>query len=926
MSLRIPPIYRKLLLIIFLAIVTLSITTERVLYTLKRPPNVEFSLIKFIGRIKLRSEKLNRKLLNEKSQNNTNLPSLCSELNITNTIKRNINLTSETLSITDASISEIPEKKIEYENHYTSLFALLSGKTRFNLIEETIQNELKLYNYLKAFPIRIRNFEKYIQLYTICSYLSPLLSCEIKEVPNIKKDLLNVTSSATLNSFSFNNISTNFGSVNLKKFNQTVIHFPWISSKYYKWNVISGTYGDVICGKIFGGNKGLLPHIKESSSFFFNTYRNFKSKEYVAYIFDSEAPETNVVYRQLETGKDINVCIKSFRSMNHPAYFTIWKDENYNLKWLERENWLSGLSNSEKYIKFTPNQVFIVPVIPQNLNHQKRNSLVMQLNEKSSHICTEVCEDSIFYPSVYESHYPWSVVSGKFWSSYLIMGRFVGPSFSDISNFLTSESVINWIKLSKDNFYIWSATLIHTVYLFFSALISFTFTGSMIYQHCDLHANNLILISNNWEITEDNSFSKPKLQVSFPEALSEIISSTIKNVKIIDLTYVTYFNAKRRSLNQVCETFGEVSISDIENWQIFTYNLKDHVDSALSKEKNLSNNINPISTLIKLFESDIDFNLTKPKYVGGSKLWWKNWAFNQNKFDDLYDSVLGIGHFFSKAINLVELSLYQHESIPLLSPFKVRYSKLLTNPILFEVYFKELFYVPYSILSFGTCIHQHESLYNNQIYFLTAAETLSHFFLMSSQAEPDKLPTWVYNNQVGSKFFWNECIKSNPLFSNSISGNFPSAYYFEPCIKEFCVSKKSFPQKIKLWIQEDIQDRDFFINTFKKLILLSSNKISFTLSVLVLNQIKFTVKEYIIINPEKLLQISIAFSNSLSDYLIQQIHQEEPIQDPRSFLSLCITQYYKHLHLYINLSHFNFGEKLCSKIYKAAIIKFTTTL
>ncbi|CUV05801.1 unnamed protein product [Cryptosporidium hominis] len=926
MSLGILPIYRKLWLIICLAILTLTGITEKVLYTLKKPSNVELSLIKFIGRIKLRSEKLNRNLLNVKSQNNTNIPLLSSELNITNTIKRNINSTDETLPRINASISEIFETKIEHKNRYTSLFALLFGKTRFNLIEETIQNELKLYNYLKAFPIRIKDFEKYIQLYTICSYLSPLLSCEIKEVPNMKKDLFNVTSSATSNLFSFNNIS-NFSSVNLEKYNQTIINFPWVSSKYsYKWNVISGTYGDVICGKIFGGNKPLFPHIKESSSFFFNTYRNFKSKEYVAYIFDSEAYETNIVYKQLETGKDTHVCIKSFRSMNHPAYFTIWKDENYNLKWLERENWLSGLSNNEKYIKFTPNQVLIVPRIPKNPNHQKGNPLIMQLNEKSLHTCTDVCENSIFYPSVYESHYPWSIVSGKFWSSYLIMEQFAGPSFSDISNFLTLDSVINWIKLSKDNFYIWSACLIHIVYLFFSALISFTFTGSLMYQHCDLHASNLILISNNWEINEDNSFSKPKFQVSFREALSEIISSTIKTVKIIDLTYITYFNAKRRSLTQVCETFGEVSISDVENWQIFTYNLKDHVDNAFSKDKNLSNYINPISTLIKLFESDMDFNLTKPKYVGGSELWWKNWVFDQNKFDDLYDSVLGIGNFFSKAINLVELSIYQNESIPLLSPLKIPYSKVLTNPIFFEVYFKELFYVPYSILSFGTCINQHESLYNNQIYFLTAAETLSHFFLMSSQAELDKLPTWVHKDQVGSKLFWNECIKSNRLFSNSISENFPSAFYFEPCIKEFCVSKKSFSKKIKLWIQEDIQDRDFFINTFKKLILLSSNKISFTLSVLVLNQIKFTVKEHIIINPEKLLQISIAFSNSLSNYLIHQIHEEEPIQDPRLFLSLCVTQYYKHLHLYINLSHFNFGEKLCSKIYKAVFTKFTTTL
>ncbi|KAH8581501.1 uncharacterized protein ELE39_000562 [Cryptosporidium sp. chipmunk genotype I] len=923
MSLRIRPIYRKLWLIILLTVLVLTGFTEKVLYVLYRPLNTELSLLKFIGKIKLRSERSNLNFSNKKPQSEANKPSLSSTINSTNTIRNN--LTNEIFPRSNSSTSELPGAKIEYINRYISLLALLFGRARFNLVEETIKNELKLYNYLKTFPRRIEDFEKYIQLYTICSYLSPLLSCEIKEVFNTQKNVFNATSLVTFDSS--NNI-TNSSSANVGKLSHSIINFPWVSSKdSYKWNIISGSYGDVICGKIFGGNKGIFPHNQESSSFFFSTYRNFKSKEYVAYVSTSEACETDTVYKQLETGKDIHVCIKSFRSASHPGYFTIWSDENFNLKWLERENWLSGFSDDKKYIKFTPNQVYIAPRMSQNLNHHsKGNGLIMQLSEKSSHTCVKNCENSIFYPSIYESHYPWNTISGRFWSSYLIMERFVGPSFSDISNFLVLDSVINWIKLSKDNFYLWSACLIHITYLFFSALISFTFTGSLIYQHCDLHASNLILISNSWNINEDGSFSVPKFQVSFRETISEIISSSIKNVKIIDLTYITHFNAKRRSSIPVCETFGEVSISDVENWQIFTYNLKNYVDNALSNHMDLPNNINPLSTLTKLFESDMDFNLTKPKYVGGSKLWWKNWAFNQNKFDDLYNSVIGIGNFFSKAITLIESSIYQNENIPLLSPLKISYSKVLTNPILFEVYLKELFYVPYSILSFGTCIYQHELLNKNQIYFLTAAETLSHFFLISSQTELDKLPAWVHKDQVGSKLLWNKCLNSNPLFSNAISENLPTQFYFEPCFKESCLFKKSFSNKIKLWIQEDIQDRDFFINSCKKLMLLSTNKINFTLSILVLNQIKFSVKEHLMNSLDKLLQVSIAFSNSLSDNLTNQIHEEKPVEDTRLFLSFCMMEYYKHLHLFISLSYFNFAERLCSKIYKAVFTKFIASL
>ncbi|OII72186.1 uncharacterized protein cubi_01519 [Cryptosporidium ubiquitum] len=920
MSLRIRPNYRKLWFALFLTILALTDFTGKVLYGLKWPSGVELSFLKFFGKFRLRSVSSNLNNSKKKSLKKLEVPFISPECSISSNIKRDTELNNETALKANISTSEIFEAKIGFGNNYISLLPLLLGKERFDLVVKTIENELKLYNHLKAFPKRIEIVEKYIQLYTFCSYFSPMLSCEIKKISDNLENLSNGTSILS-------DVSNNITNPNLlynRRPNSSVVNFPWVSSKYsYKWNVISGAYGDVICGKIVGGNKNILSHSQDSTSFFFSTYKNFKSKEYVVFLSSSEVSETNLKYKQLETGKDIHICIKSFRSATHPEYFTIWNDENFNLKWLERDTWLSGLEN-EMYIRFTPNQIFIAPRILKNTNRSSGNILVTQLNEKSSHVCIKNCENSIFYPSVYESHYPWNIPSGRFWSSYLIMERFIGPSFSDVSNFLVLDSVINWTKLSKDNFYLWSASLIHVVYLFFSALISFTFTGSLLYQHCDLHANNLILLIENWKIAENDLFSTAKFQVSFKETISEILSSSIKNVKIIDLTYITYLNDKRRSSNLVCETFGEVSIRDIENWIIFLYNLKNDVDNIFSKHQDIPKNINPLSILIKLFERDINFNSTKPKYVGGSELWWKNWTFNQNKFDDLYDSVLGVGNFFKEAINQVESLIFENENIPFFPPLKSSYSKVLTNPIIFEVYFKQLFYVPYSILSFGTCIHQHEMIHN-QTYFLTAAETLSHYFLILFQNEPDKLPSWAHKDQFGSKLLWNKCIKSNPLFSKSISENSLKEFYYEPCFTESCVSKKFFSKKIKTWIQEDSQDRDFFFNSSEKLILFSTNKINFALSILVLNQIKFNVKDYLMNSPKKLIQISVDFSSSISNYLINVIHQEKSVQDIHLFLSFCLAEYYKHLLLFINLSNFNFGEKLCSKIHKAIFIKYTNS-
>lgn len=920
MPIRIRPNCRELWLVIFLTVLTLTDFIGKALEP-KRLSNIEFSFLNFIKKLKLRNVSSNLNGSNKKPLKKAKVPFHSSAFNISSTIKRDVNFNNEIFLKNNVSISELSKLNIEFGNNYVSLLPLLLGKERFDLVLHTIQNELKLYNSLKTFPKKIDNIEKYIQLYTICSYLSPILSCEIKKVSNTLENFFNITSTL----YDISNNITHINPLYNKKLNSHVTEFPWVSSKYsYKWNVISGTYGDVVCGKIFGGNKSIISHSQDFASFFFSTYIKFKSKEYVAFILVSEAHETNLAYKQLEPGKDINVCLKSFRSVSYPEYFMIWNDENFNLKWLERETWLSGLSNNEIYIKFTPSQVFIVPRMVQNTNNLNGNILVTQTNENSSHICVKDCENSIFYPSVYESHYPWNTASGRFWSSYLIMERFIGPSFSDISNFLILDSVIDWTKISRDNFYIWSASLIHIAYLFFSALISFTFTGSLLYQHCDLHASNLILLIKNWKTDENYLFSRPNFQLSFKETITEILSSSIKEVKIIDLTYVTYLNNERRSLSLVCETFGEVSITDIENWIVFIYNLKKDVDNVLSKHHSLSRKINPLSILIELLETDIDFNSTKPKYIGGSELWWKNWIFNQNKFDDLYDSVLGVGSFFNQAINQVESLLFQNENILFFVPLKLSYFKTLKNPILFEIYLKELFYVPHSILSFGTCIYQHEKIYNNQIYFLTAAEVLTHYFLIHLQTEPDIFPSWIHKNQFGSKLLWNKCVKSNHLFSKSISQNLLEEFYYEPCFAEFCVTKKPFSKKIKLWIQEDNQDRDSFFNSCRKLIALSTNKISFTLSILILNQIKFNIKNFLM-NYDKLLQISMDFSNSISNHIINIIHQNKSVHNIHIFLSFCLSEYQKYLLLFISLSDFNFGEKLCSKIYKAIFIKFTNT-
>ncbi|KAJ1615438.1 hypothetical protein OJ252_124 [Cryptosporidium canis] len=877
-------------------------------YDIQSHSNIELCFLRFIGKVRLCNGGSSSSKLANTSANTLQHPLISSVTNLNDTVKSDLELSSKIALRANISNSEKSEVRAEIEHSYTSLLSLLLGKERFSLVKQTIKNELNLYSYIKAFPRRIENIEKHLQLYTICSYLSPIISCEIKEVFNN-----NLTLSDGYNSTS-SSCNPKYREVNFP------MTFPWVSSGY-KWNIISGTYGDVICGKVFGGNKNIFPHNQDSASFFFSTYKNFKSKEYSAFILVSKAHEASPRYKQLEAGKNIHVCIKSFRSVNHPDYFKIWEDENFNLKWLERDTWISNLPDY-KYIKLTPSQVFIAPKISQGSSH-KGNPFVTHLNEKSTHTCVSNCESSIFYPSIYESHYPWNTVSSKFWSSYLLMEQFIGPSFSDISNFLVLDSVIAWTKLSSDNLYLWSVSLIHVAYLFFSALISFTFTGSLLYQHCDLHANNLILLSDKWEITDNDSFSIPKAHVSLQEAISEIVLSNIRSVKIIDLTYITHISDKRRSSNQLCETYGEVSISDVENWQVFLYNLKKDVDDALSKHKDIPQTANSLSTLIKLFENDVDFNLTKPKYIGGSELWWKNWSFNQNKFDDLYNSVMGIGNLFSEAISLVESSIFQNSDITLFGPPKSQFSKNVPSPITFEAYFKELFYVPYSILSFGTCIYQHEIIGKNQtMYFLVAAETLSHYFLINFQNESEKLPSWLHKDQVGSRLLWNKCIQSNSLFAKTISEEFPTKFYYEPCFAEYCISKKKFSDKIKGWIQEDIQDRSFFTNSLKKLIMLSTNKINFALSILVLNQIKYNVKEPLLESYEKLSQISTTFSKSVSDYLINELHKEKSVQGIQAFLSFCMEEYYKHLILFIDLSTFNFGEKLCSKINKAVFTHF----
>lgn len=889
--------------------ITVAFATDfmaRVVYAPEIPPNAELCLLKFFGRILTRNKgssmnSFNRKTSAKPRKRLSTFPAV-SKLN--DTFGSDVYLSNEVdLRANLSSSSERPEVRTEATRDYNaSLLSLLLGKERFDLVKQTISNELSLFSYIKKFPRRIENIDKYIQLYTICSYLSPIISCEIEQVSGNQAGLLNYTS--TLPSPEVPNIANNFPPA-----------IPWVYSGC-KWNVISGTYGDVICGKVFGGSKSIFPHNQDSVSFFLSTYRSFKSKEYSTFTQVSKTHETYPKYKQLEVGKSINVCVKSFRSANYPEYFGIWRDENFNLKLLERETWLSNLGNA-KQIKFTPSQVFIAPKPAPDQKNQA-SSLVTNLNKRSPHTCKRDCATSIFDPSFHESHYPWNVLN-KFWSSFMVMKRFIGPSFSDLSRFLLLDSVISWTELAVDNLLLWSVSLIMVIYLFFSALMSFTFTGSMLYQHCDLHANNLILLSDRWNITKNDPFLVPRPDIYFQEIILDIVSSSVKDVKIIDLTYLTHIDDKRRSLENVCKTNGEVSISDIESWQVFLYNFKRDVDQALSRHPSLPKAANSLSKLTQLFESDVAFNLTRPMYIGGSKFWWKNWIFNQNKFDDLYDSVMGVGHLFVEAIRHTESAILHNTNTTLFSPLINSLSEGFTNPIAFETYFKEVFYVPYTILTFGTCIYQHGIVKTTRAsYFLVAVETLSHYFLVTSKSGSEKLPSWAENSQVGSNILWDKCIKSNSLFSRVVNSvDFPREFYYEPCFAEYCISRKIFPAKIKSWIQENTFDRKFFIYSFRKLAALSTNKISFALSVLVFNTIKHNLKENVLETPEKLVQISMSFSNSLSDQLINQLYQDRSTKSTQLFLEICMEEYRKHLLLFISLSTFNFGEKLCSKINKA---------
>ncbi|KAF7456926.1 Protein kinase-like domain containing protein [Cryptosporidium felis] len=876
--------------LIFLVIVLVSLTFESWTNPKVRSQlEVNQSFLKFIGKVPLNS--VEKKIRDP-------------ALNVTKTENsRESNPEDPVIRVLRVEKMEFPEKESEKDNKkpnvnlevpdtkfqdtYYSLLSVILGKERFELVKHTIRNDHKLYDYLKAFPRRIETSDNYIQLYGFCSYLSPIFSCNISQREKVEIHPL-----------------------------QSPTFFPWIDPETSNtWDIIGGTYGSVVCGKFSGGSKKIFPYQFHSDSFFFSTYKDFKYTEYAVYL-PTRGPGIEDSFKQLEPGKHLEGCVKVFRSASIPEYFEIWKDESFNLKWLERDTWISNLRTDDRFLKFTPFGIFLAPKKAQKLFYSKNPTLINQIQDNHLQVCSENCSNSIFYPRNFESRHPWNNISGKYWSSYLVMQGFIGPSFSDISSYLVLDSVIDWTKLSRSNLFLWSIAVIRLVYLFLSTIVSFTFSGTLVYQHCDLHANNLILETDTWEIRGDKSFSLPK-NSSFRETILEIASSTIKNVKIIDLTYLTYFDAKKRNFSEICDTFGEVSISDIENWGIYLYNFRDEIEKVFSKNSDsLTLVLNPLSILTAQLEAHEEFNSIRPVFKGGSEFWWENWVFFGHEFNELYEPVFDIGQSFHEAVEKIETMVFGN--ITQLDLLEYSTLKDFPDPITFEIYLRELFYVPYSIMTFGTCIFKHEIISKEQVpYFLIAAETLTHFFLANPSKMPSPPPDWILKDQVGTKLLWRNCLNINPLFTKSISPDFPSEFYLEPCFSEFCIVKRPFPEKIVTWIQKDFSDRNFFFQISKTLLKNSSDKATFVLSVLIANQIRFNIKDYLFNFQEKFLEVSVSFAVSLISILKDVFQENRPVQGVQTFLSFCLNEFNKHLMLFIGLSSFNFGKKLCLKVYRA---------
>ncbi|KAK6589821.1 hypothetical protein RS030_192916 [Cryptosporidium xiaoi] len=776
--------------------------------------------------------------------------SLNEHVNVTEVTNENKTTSNNRCSIDSSKLTDVDDNV---------LIKLLLGKERFELIKQTFRNELKLYNNLNTFPKRIDKFDSYIQLYTICSYLSSILLCDIFQDPKVKTlSLFHKKDPVSNNTYSEVDFQVN--------------SFPWVNQKDgFIWSVQSGAYGNVICGELIGGNKQLFPRFNGNmNSFLLSTYKLSSSDlEFSAFV---PSFGSNIEYKKLNTNKKYGVCVKVFRSSFNKEYFEIWEREIFNLKWLEKETWIYGNYNNgnDVHLNFTPKQVYISSLKKSNKKLKRFKSdtisnrkVYNEYNNQSSHFSQSYSENQMFYPNVFEANYPWNI-NGKYWSSFLLMERFLGPSVTDISNYLLRKDVIDWTKSSILNEYIWSVSIIKLIYLFFQTMVLFTFSGKFIYQHCDLHSNNVIFLSENWKSkNSENNFSVPsndqvpidvfdasddaktkilnQNSIIKEKIIKEIINSDVGRMKIIDLTFVTSYNLKSRREGNFCYTYNDVSIPDLDNWTIFTYELSFRIDKIFNKHSISSSRVNPLSILIKRIESDESFDNFRPKFKGESGFWWENWELNnQVNFDEKYKSTINFGSYFLETLDYIRSDFSQRSSEHSINKSFSSIETHFENPISLFVYMRNIFYIPYEISSFSNCLIKLYRQVNkeNKTYFQLTTESLVNYFASELVSFDGLPPNWIISESKGMRSHFKKC-KNN---KKNLYGS--SLHFQEPCFDKYSMVSKSFPKYIQDWTIHSENDDKYFIKISKELINRTTSGIHFSFSILLIYQYEKEVAIY----------------------------------------------------------------------------------
>ncbi|KAL7067197.1 hypothetical protein ACR3K2_22980 [Cryptosporidium serpentis] len=689
---------------------------------------------------------------------------------------------------------------------------IVSEQDRIRLIETTSENENRLLYESRFLQVELSDLEKYIGLYTICTYFSSFIYCDVDK---------NNNSSLLLDN---------------------PLKFPWITSdKKLSWSVFGGTYGDIVCGLLHGGSYVL--EIKNYESFLSSTYMIDYNSIYGTYINHSYYKNS----RFLRYYENMNICIKSFRSTNIPSYIDIWNREQYILKWLNNDIWEVGNID----ISFTP---LVITIAMRNKENELKKS---DSNNKQYNY-------NILFPiRLYETNYPWNIYSNKYWSSFLIMERIWGPSIADVARYLISNEVLNWIQKSSEFLYYWNIALLKLSFMYFASLVSFSLTGRLIYQHCDLHANNIFIISKLWRPSIHNQLFEPINNKPY-ELIGDIIFKSFNEVRILDFTFVNvlYSYIERQSIN-TCKTLGEISLNDIENWMAFIFDFNMDINIALEKS-NIFLRYQPLEVLIENLMKNNNWNLIKPYFMGNSKYWWIRWSFKHKyTFDATFNNYLTFDSSLRKTLYILEIEYKKNINVSIPKYMK-RINKEFNNAISFEVYLRGYFYVPFDLMIFGHCtLHYFGNLYMkllNSSYLIYAVKTLSLY--MTKITNTDR-PLWSLQYVNDSILLWDKCYKINSRFQNIRSKRKWLDEYLEIGDNGQFNKKEKFPGYIREWLVKTEEEEEKFIYMAMILFRKSESGIHFALAIRILYKYMLEKK----INKEDSIEISLEISNKILSHI-----------------------------------------------------------